>query len=199
MRIGEIEFQEDRYPLWMRVHRAREPFREHRELVPLTETGGERLYLHAKPYVLVPDFRLTVALNNLAVESNGSGLKPSTGRRIGQVLSSERAGWRSRYLGNAQGWCYPADRVVMLWECLLEDWCRRSDPLTDPLLAQIWERFEERLIADLPDAERIVTPSWEDLYSREDWQVFLIQQGYTPESPVVFAKQMPGTESIDKR
>ncbi len=49
----------------------------------------------------------------------------------------------------------------MLWECYLEDWCRRPDPTDDPLLKQVWGRFEERLIASLPGAERIATPAWE--------------------------------------
>ena len=189
--IGELEFQERRYPLWMRLHRSTETYREHRELVTLTQTTGEQLYFHAKPYILVPDLRLTVALDDPSRPSNGNGVKPPDARQIGRVLSAERAGWRSRDLGNAQGWSYPADRLIMLWECFLEDWCRRPDPTADPLLERVWGSFEERLIEGLPDAERIVTPSWEDLYSREDWQAFLMQQGYAPESSAVFSKALP--------
>lgn len=193
--IGELEFQERHYPLWMRLHRSQETYHEHRELVPLAETTGERLYLHAKPYILVPDLRLTVAVDDPSRSSNGNGLKPPDARQIGRVLSAERAGWRSRDLGNAQGWSYPADRLIMLWECFLEDWCRRSDPLADPLLRRVWQSFEEQLIKEVPDAERIVTPSWEDLYRREAWQAFLMQQDYTPESAAVFSKPLPRTET----
>ena len=196
--IGEIEFQGDHYPLWMRLHRSREAFREHRELTPLEHTTGERLYLHAKPYILVPDFRLTVALNEPMMPPNGNGRRRPGAGQIGQVLSSERVGWRSRDLGNAQGWCYPADRIIMLWECFLEDWCRRPDPVEDPLLERSWVSFEYALIGMLPQAERIATPSWEDLYPRDVWRTFLVQQGYEPESPAVFGKALPTTETVDK-
>ena len=188
--LGEVEFQEDHYPLWMRLHRSRETYREHRELVPLRESSGERLYIHARPYILVPDFRLTVRLKEPASLPNGNGHRPPEARRIGQVLSSERAGWRSHDLGNAQGWCYPNDRLIMLWECYLEDWCRRPDPTDDPLLSQVWDLFEEQLVAGLSDAERIVTPSWEDLYPREDWQAFLQGRWYEPESEAVYSKDL---------
>ncbi len=102
--IGAIEFQHEHYPLWMRLHRARETYQEHRELVALEETSGERLYLHARPYILVPDLRLTASLNQPARPPNGNGRRAPEARQIGQVLSSERVGWRSRDLGNAQGW-----------------------------------------------------------------------------------------------
>jgi hypothetical protein len=40
---------------------AEETFRGRRELVPLRHAAGIRVYVHARPYVLVPDYRLTVA------------------------------------------------------------------------------------------------------------------------------------------
>ena len=192
--IGEVEYQQDHYPLWMRLHQATEEFRADPELTPLEHPRGERLYVHAKPYVMVPDYRLTVALDEPARMPQGNGAKPPEARRIGTVLSSERMGWRSRDLGNAQGWCYPEDRLIMIWECYLEDWCRRPDPTDDPLLWRVWEGFEGRLIASLPEAERILTPSWEDLYGREDWQVFLMQQGYQPMSDATYSKRIDGDE-----
>lgn len=193
--MGEIEFQHEHYPLWMRLHRSREEYREQRELTPLEHTSGERLYLHAKPYLLVPDYRMTVALTEPASLPNGNGRNRPDAQEIGRVLSTGRVGWRARDLGNAQGWCYPEERLIMLWECYLEDWCRRADPTTDLLLARVRESFEARLTASLPEVERMVTPSWEDLYRREDWQVFLMQQGYQHESPAVFSKQLHGGET----
>ena len=60
--VVEVELGGDRYPLRMAVHRSREQYRDHRELVLLKQPSGERLYLHARPYILIPDLRLTVEI-----------------------------------------------------------------------------------------------------------------------------------------
>ncbi len=91
----------------------------------------------------------------------------------------------------------------MFWECLLDDWCRQEVPTRDALLHRNWLTVESLLVESLPDAEQIVTPSWEDACRREAWQAFLRDQGYEPESPAVYRKQ-PAREkayknmSIDK-
>jgi hypothetical protein len=48
-------------PVGLRLHVAEETFRGRRELLPLRHAAGIRVYVHARPYVLVPDYRLTVA------------------------------------------------------------------------------------------------------------------------------------------
>lgn len=39
-------------------------------------------------------------------------------------------------------------------------------------------------------AERLVTPSWEDLYEKGAWQQFLGSQGYAPVGPKAFGKEL---------
>ena len=58
--LGEIELLSERYPLRMRLHRARESYQERRERVPLEVSSGVRIYLHGTPYLLIPDVQLTV-------------------------------------------------------------------------------------------------------------------------------------------
>ena len=60
--LGEIELEEASFPLRMRLHQAQENYQERRELVPLEVSSGERLYLHAQPYILIPDLRMTVEI-----------------------------------------------------------------------------------------------------------------------------------------
>ena len=84
------------------------------------------------------------------------------GIRRSARLPRSRCGALAREIGNAQGWRYPADRLIVHWETVLFDWCRVEDPLSDLLLNRIWSSFEEVLVEALPEAERIVTPSWED-------------------------------------
>jgi hypothetical protein len=47
----------------------------------------------------------------------------------------------------------------------------------DTLNLVIWQAWERFLIAYSPGVERIVT-TWEDLYDRDTWQLFLEGQGY---------------------
>ena len=66
----------------------------------------------------------------------------------------------------------------MLWECYLFEPVRDEDPVADETLAVLWSGFEGVLREQLPDAARIVTPSWEDVYEQARWQAFLGAQGY---------------------
>ena len=189
--LGEIELQDERYPLRMRLHRARESYQERRELVTLEASSGERSYLHATPYLLIPDVQLTVdvAPSPGVITANGNGARPPE-RVVGEVAAVEMRPSRAREVGNCQGWCYPADRLIVYWEAILFDWCRAEEPLTDLLLDRIWTGFEGLLVETLPEAERIVTPSWESLYPRETWQAFLVQQGYGPISAQTYSKSL---------
>ena len=107
-----------------------------------------------------------------------------------EVLSSDWVGMRQREIGQAQAWFYPADKLLILWECFLEDRFRQEDPLHDPALATIWTGFERTLLARFPGTQRIATPSWEDLYERPAWQQFLGDQGFLPFSPGCFVKEL---------
>ena len=57
---------------------------------------------------------------------------------------------RHRDIGTAQAWWYPADRVLVLWECVLDDAVRRDDPNGDGVLATVWSGFERVLARALP-------------------------------------------------
>ena len=180
--LGEAPIQGEPSPVRLRLHVSEEPDHasNREELVPLAHRAGSRAYVHAKPYVSEPDITLSV------------GLFPTETARgaIGEVLSSDWVGLRQREIGRAQARFYPTDRLLVLWECFLEDPFRRDDPLHDPVLATLWTGFEGLLLARFPQTQRIATPSWEDLYERPAWQLFLGGQGYEVFSPGTFVKEL---------
>jgi hypothetical protein len=112
---------------------------------------------------------------------------PETGV-IGEIVDSHWAGMRHVEIGQAQAWYYPAERLLVLWERYLFDHWRLADPVRDPALHGLWQRFEAELLARFPEAERLATPSWEDMYERPAWQTFLRQQGYAPATTGAFVK-----------
>ena len=79
----------------------------------------------------------------------------------------------------------------MLWECSLFDHARQDEPTADELLATVWAGFEDYLRTHFPHTQRIATPSWEDLYEKPAWQLFLGGLGYEPFSPGAFVKELP--------
>lgn len=162
----------------LRWHQSEERIRHHDELLPLAEKTDRRAYVHARPYVLEPAISLTIGLYP---RETSPGI-------IGEVVDLSRHGMRQRELGQAQAWYYPADKLLMLWECYLFDPVRQCDPTTDQLHAFVWRGFEQTLLARFPATERITTPSWEDLYERQAWQQFLGGEGYLPYSQGVFLK-----------
>lgn len=91
-------------------------------------------------------------------------------------------------IGQAQAWYYPSERLLVLWECYLFDRWRLADPVQDPALNGLWQRFEAELLARFPEAELMATPSWKDIYERPAWQTFLNQQGYAPATTGAFVK-----------
>jgi hypothetical protein len=66
------------------------------------------------------------------------------------------------------------------------------------VLTTVWSGFERVLTRWFPQAERIATPSWEDLYERPAWQQFLAGQGYEPFTPGCFAKQPPRISDLQR-
>ena len=165
----------------LKLHQSEERIRDHEELLPLEHKSGPRLYVHAKPYVLEPAITLTVGLCPTSTETGA----------VGEVVGSEWEGMRHREVGQAQAWYYPLDRLLMLWECYLFDSYRQTDPVHDPALHAVWQGFEAELLRRFPEAERMATPAWEDIYERPAWQTFLAQQGFQPATPGVFLKE-PG-------
>jgi hypothetical protein len=181
--LGEVPLPDGPALVRLRAHHAVEPYhgRNVAELVPLAHPVGERGYVHARPYVLEPEITLTVGL---FPAPRGSGA-------VGEVVDAAWEGMRHVEIGQAQGWHYPADRVLVLWECYLFDRWRSADPLHDPALAAVWRGFEDHLLDRFPGAARIATPSWEDIYERPAWQAFLSQHDYAPATPGAFVKHLP--------
>ncbi len=180
--IGEGRFYRDTYSIRMRLHTETERFSRRDEIIPLSEPTGLRVYVHAKPYILLPDITLTVALTD----------PPEQSGAIGEVVGSEWAGMRQEEVGQAQAWYYPTDRLLVLWECFLEDRHRTSEAAADATHAALWTGFEHLLLTRFPDTERLLT-TWEDLYDRSDWQGFLASRGYRQDSAASFTK-MANTE-----
>lgn len=181
--IGRAVLDGEPYGVRMRVHEDREVYAESHEIVPVAPRG-ERAYFQARAYVLLPDVRVTVGLR-----------EPAGGGGIGEVLSSEYAGVRPLEVGSAQGWYYPAERTLVLWECLVDQRYRERDPLHDEALRVLWEGWERLLVGRSPGARRVVTPSWEPLYERPAWQRFLESLGYGPVAERAFGKQLARPEA----
>lgn len=174
--LGRTLVGEQHMPLYLALHRAQERFTS-REIVPVTRTPDPVHYFHAKPFLIEPDIQLTVALHP----------HPSPAGAVGAVAGAETVGVRRREIGQAQAWHYPADNLILLWECFLEDRYREVDPLGDFALQALWAGFERTLIERSPGAERIVT-TWEDDYDRATWQRFLAGFGYRQVDKAAFEK-----------
>lgn len=164
-----------------KVHEGTEQYgRSHEDLVRLTGPGT-RLYFHGKPYQLLADHHLTVGLFSV----------PPPSGEIGLVEDVRWEGFKHQELGNAQGWYYPENRTLVLWECFLEERYRGGSPWDDTLNLIVWQAWEQFLIQHSSGADTLVT-TWEDSYDREIWQVFLEGQGYRRTSPASFAKKVVG-------
>lgn len=179
--LGEAVVERSRKLVRLKLHRADETYREHREIVPLTHPVGRRTYVHAKPYVLVPDITVTVGLYST----------PRPDGAVGEVTGSEWRGLRHLEIGQAQARLYHADRTLVLWEALLHPPFRRdADPAQDAALVTFWTGFEQVLLEQLAGRiDRIVTPAWEPDYPEpEVWPRFLTERGYQPFTDAAFAK-----------
>lgn len=160
-----------------KVHQSTERYtRSHEDLVRLS-SPGECRYFHGKPYRLIPAYRLTIDLA-AATASDGE---------VGVVRSARQHGVTRQELGNAQGWYYPAEHTLVLWECFIEERFRSGAPWEDPLQLVVWQAWERFLIAHSPGVRRMVT-AWEDDFDRPTWQRFLEGRGYHQVAPAAFLK-----------
>lgn len=178
-------------PIRLKAHLAEEPYRHFRgleEIVPLASRSGTRTYVLARPYVAQPRLSITVVLFP----------RPRADGAIGRVVRSERADVREEIIGKAQGWYYHQDRCLVLWECFLHESYDQPDPQCNPTLHALWRGFEHFLLDRFPQAQQLVTPSWEPLYPAEQWQAFLGLMGYHPVDHRAFAKTIaPDTDEED--
>jgi len=109
--------------------------------VPLQAKSGTRIDVLAKPYILIPDYTFTIGMYS----------QPTEQGVIGEVIGSDWVGMKQQEIGQAQGWAYPADRTLILWEAYLHDWCRADDPRSDETLKTLWTGFEGFLLKHLSE------------------------------------------------
>ena len=181
--LGEETFYRDSlHTIRLKLHRSTErysKYHDYDEIVPLDTKRGERLYFLAKPYILVPDIRLTMRAYPT----------PDPSGAVGEVESSWWEGMKHDELGSAQAWYYLPDRILVLWEMILFDRHRRhSDPGKDSNYAAVWQGFERVLREHCPDAELLATPFDDPNYERDQYQDFLRSQGYSPIAQAAFGK-----------
>jgi hypothetical protein len=171
--IGEGLFYGETSTIRLKAHISEEQYHrviELDEIIPVQAKIGTRIYVLAKPYILEPDYRISIGLYPQIMQQAA----------VGEVVSSDWIGMRHREVGQAQAWLYPEERALMLWECFLEERYRQEDPRTDETLHNLWRGFEGFLLGHLPNVEEITTPSWEPIYDadREVWPQFLEGVGY---------------------
>lgn len=118
----------------------------------------------------------------LTVALTGEADHPTWGRSVGEVVDSRVEGMDRRVIGNAQGWYYPAQGILVLWECevFYPYGTAPDDPTEDRTLFTAWEAFERLLLNKFTEAKQMITPGWEPKYCDEQWGAFLRGRGYTP-------------------
>jgi hypothetical protein len=168
-------------PVFVRgkVHTSEEQYSlRHAEtdIVPIKTLTGQRSYFHMKPFVLVPDIRLTIGLYNKPKQY--ADQEPA----IGEVIDSyEKPGMKEQEIGQAQAWYYSQDKTIVLWECYLYEFVRGASLVTDPNMRDLWQGFERFLHTQCVGAERITTPANDPIAeTREEYQQFLGTLGYKP-------------------
>jgi hypothetical protein len=172
--------------VWGKIHVSNEQYFDvHQEIVPVANPRkGNRASVMLHPYVLEPILTLTVGLYK----------KPKhyadQDEAIGETLGRpKQEGVRDVQVGSAQAWYYPDDKLIVLWECFLENFVRDHALLNDPNMKKLWHGFERFLMEQFPKATRIVTP-FNDPIARsiEEYQAFLRSLGYEPVATAAFGK-----------
>lgn len=173
--------------LYLQLHTEKEEYEAPSELgLQLSARRGERIYVHCKPCIFAPRITLAVAFRQelLPVHSDLRADGEKDEKMVdttGEVIGSQVEGMDRHTVGQLQAWYYPADQVIVFWECdVFHGFYKRApiNPSQDAALIALWERFEQYLWATFMDARLIVTPAWEPEYKLEAWEAFLQQRGY---------------------
>lgn len=186
IQVGEGIFRyyhDEPRPVLAQIHVSEGPYTfaaAEREIVPVTTLQGIRTYVQARLFAWEPDLRLTVGL--LA--------RPAADGRIGQVIGTEQRDLRRQELGKAQAWYYPADGLILLWECFFNRFYRDAPLLEDANMVALWQGLERALAERFQEAQRIATPFRDPLFRTEDYQTFLRRLGYSPVAPAAFGKSV---------
>ena len=174
------DYESEVFFLW---HASRESYgTDHREIGVNLKGAGERDYVHAKACYYSPRIIVTFDLAPPA--------QTQLGEEIGQVTDSRVEGSDRHFIAGLQGWYYLSEKTLMLWEVDLFGQYRTQDPTRDFLLGAFWYFFEQGLLQQFSDCERIVTPGWEPKYEGEKWRQFLESRGYVPHEENTFIKSL---------
>jgi hypothetical protein len=166
-----------------KVHQSEEQYHLHKaetEIEPITMLRGTRHYIHCKPFVLVPDIRLTIGLYPQQSETGA----------IGEVLEAHQQKHKEVEIGQAQAWYYPTDKVLVLWECFLFEFARDKPLLEDVNMKSLWEGFTRFLLQQFPEAARITTPHHDPIFDTEEYHQFLSSLGYGPVAKAAWGKSI---------
>jgi hypothetical protein len=150
-----------------RIHTSDERYFDgSREIIPLTERRGQRTYVMMHPYVLEPKLTLTIGLYNQPKHFADQD------SAIGETIGTPNVeGFREAQVGNAQGWYYPTDKTIVLWECFFEDRFRKAPLPADANMQKLWQAFEHWLIKKFPKATTLATPFNDPLTVRPNLEV----------------------------
>ncbi len=170
-----------------KVHKSEEQYslrHAETEIVPIKTLTGERTYFHMKPFVLIPDIRLTIGLYKKPKQY--ADQEPA----IGEVINSyEQPRMKEQEIGQAQAWYYPPDKTIVLWECYLYEFVRDTSLIEDPNMRDLWQGVERFLLTQCAGAERITTPSNDPIAeTMEEYQQFLGALSYQPVAKAAWGK-----------
>ena len=176
-------YQNKPRPVWAQLQVSEETytFEPHEQAItPVTHLRGTRTYVHAQVFTWESNVFFTVGLLP----------RPAADGSIGQVVGTEQRGQRRQELGKAQAWYYPAEGLLMIWECFFNGFYRDAPLLEDVNMADLWQGLERWLAERLPEAERIATPFRDPLFETGDYQAFLHRLGYIQVAQAAFGKAL---------
>jgi hypothetical protein len=160
-----------------KIHLSQEPYRlqpKATDIEPIKQLTGTRSYVHMNPFVLVPDIILTIGLYP---EPKQYADQDSA---IGEVIAAQERKLKEVEIGQAQAWYYPADKTIIVWECLLHHFVQEKPLLEDHNMTDYWQGFERFLQQHFPNAAQIATPYHDPEYEFTEYQQFLTTLGYRP-------------------
>jgi hypothetical protein len=176
-------------PVRGKIHTSEERYtrsKAEREIVPIETLSGIHTYIHMKPYVQVPQQTLTIGLFNKPKQY--ADMEPA----IGTVISSQETGHNEIEIGNAQGYYYHPDKILVIWECYLFShfYEQRRPDTEDPNQAKLWVSFEKFLLHQFPDAKKITTPWHDPMFEDTAYEAFLQCMGYEKIAQAAYGKTL---------
>lgn len=173
-------------PMRAKIHTAEERYTDgYHEIVPLSAKTGVRHSVLLQPYVFAPKLTLTIGLYKKPKVF--ADQEPAIGETVGPI---KQEGVTERQIGNSQAWYYPEDRLLVLWECFLEEFVRDLPVLEDPNMPKLWESVEYWLLQQFPKTVEIATPWSDPLFPTRDYQQFLRSRGFEQAATAAFTKRV---------